>query len=157
MSWCCNNNVSEKYMIAHCCVISTGIYFFNARSFFKITVCPGEVPNYNIAEAMDVEVCRLHCVQPQDAVQGLGTLIPLFRNGWLRILFAFCRDTGHAVFRWLQLPTLTHPCIRLLPRTWESLNSLHTAQKQSHVSEIYSQLWQHFNFAFAKDVWMCTG
>lgn len=55
ITWCCNNG-SQKYTLVHCCVISTRIYFFSAQRFFKITVCPGEIPDYNTAGAADAEL-----------------------------------------------------------------------------------------------------
>lgn len=89
-------------------------YFFNALNFFKITVCPGEIPSYNkvsyiegnqgfgCSEFSSFHVhcssssdsgggCR-HCVQHQDVVQTLGTCTSLFGKGWLYFFFAFCRD-----------------------------------------------------------------
>lgn len=82
-------------MLAHCCIISTRISFFKALNFFNITVCPGEIPSYNKVSclegnqgfgcsefssfhcssisdsgggAVNVEICRQHCMQHQDAV-----------------------------------------------------------------------------------------
>lgn len=124
VSQCCNN-VSEKHMLALCCIVLTRIYLFNALSFFKTTACPGEIPlqqgllfrkqlGYRwlqdlifsyvlfflilspplVTEMLGLWmqkyavniVCSLN-------IQALGTCISLFRNGWLYIFFAFCRDT----------------------------------------------------------------
>lgn len=86
------------------------------------------------AVAMGAEICRQLCVQPQDAVQALGTCISLFRNGWLYIFFAFCRDTVSYCVQVMQAPKLTHFCVKLLFLNWEnSLNSQHAAWKQSNM------------------------
>lgn len=133
-------------------------YFFNALNFFKITVCPGEIPSYNKVSCLDgnqdfgcsefssfhvhcssssdsgggavnVEICRQHCVQHQDVVQALGICISLFGKGCLYFFFAFCRDrVSHSleVIASTQASTLLG-CYHVL--VGKQLNSQHTAQK----------------------------